>query len=60
MLERIKDEPAIVAGVVQAIIALLVAFGVNLSGEQAAAILGVTAAVLAFVVRRKVVPQRQV
>ena len=60
MLDRIKDEPALVAGAVQAIIALAVAFGLDLSGDQIAAILGVTAAILAFVVRRKVVPQRQV
>lgn len=59
MIDRIKDEPAIVAGLVQALLALLVAFGLDLTPEQIGAILGVTAAVLAFVVRRKVVPARK-
>lgn len=60
MLERIKDEPALVAGLAQAVLVLLVVFGVPLTDAQVAAILGVTAALLAFVVRRKVVPQRRV
>ena len=60
MLERIKDEPAVVAGLVQAVLALLVAFGLELTDGQVAAILGVTGAVLALIVRQKVVPQRRV
>lgn len=56
MLDRIKSEPAIVGGLVQAVLGLLLAFGVNLSNEQTGAILAVTAAVLALVVRSKVQP----
>jgi hypothetical protein len=56
MLDRIKSEPAVVAGIVQAVLALVVAFGLDLTTEQVAAILGVTAAVLALVVRSQVTP----
>lgn len=59
-MERIKNEPALVAGLVQAVLALAVAFGLDLSPEQIGAILGATAAVLALVVRSKVVPSRKV
>lgn len=59
MLERIKDEPALVAGLVQSLLVLLVVFGVSLTDTQVAAILGVTSALLAFLVRRKVVPQHR-
>ena len=54
MVERIKNEPVLVVGCVQAILALVVAFGLNLSDGQVAAILGVTGAVLALVARSKV------
>lgn len=52
----IRREPALVAGVVQAVLALLVAFGVGLSPEQVGAVLAVTAAVLALLVRGRVSP----
>jgi hypothetical protein len=58
VLEKIRREPALVAGLVQAVLALLVAFGVPLSDVQVGAILAVSAAVLAFVVRSKVTPTR--
>ncbi len=60
MLERIKDEPALVSGAVQALLVLLVVFGVPLSDAQVAAILGASTALLAFVVRSRVVPQHRV
>lgn len=56
VVARIRREPALVAGLVQALLAALVAFGVPLSPEQTAAVLAVSAAVLAFVVRRQVTP----
>lgn len=56
MLDRIRNEPALVSGFVQTILALVVAFGLNLSTEQTAAILAVTAAGLALFVRSKVTP----
>lgn len=59
MLDKVRDEPALVAGLVQSVLVLLVVFGVSLTDVQVAAILGVTSAVLAFLVRRKVVPQHR-
>jgi hypothetical protein len=56
MIDRIRNEPALVAGLVQAVLGLLLAFGLELSIEQVGAIMAVTAAVLAFVVRSVVTP----
>ena len=56
VVDVIKREPALVAGVVQALLAVLVAFGVPLSDVQVAAVLGLSAAVLAVVVRQRVTP----
>ena len=56
MIDKIRNEPAVVTGLVQAVLALVVAFGFDLTGEQTAAIVAVTAAVLAFVVRSQVTP----
>ena len=56
VVARIRREPALVAGVLQALLALLLAFGVPLTTTQVAAILGFAAAVLALLVRRKVTP----
>lgn len=56
MIDRIKNEPALVLGLVQAILALVVAFGFDLTGEQTACILAVTAAILGLVVRSRVTP----
>lgn len=59
-----KTEPAVVTGVVSAVLALLVAFNVPLSEDQGQAILGATVAVLALVqglvVRSQVVPVAKV
>lgn len=56
MLDRIRREPALVTGLVSALIALGVAFGLDLSGEQTGAIMAVTAAILAVVTRQSVTP----
>ena len=56
MIDRIRREPALVAGLVQAVLALLVAFGLDLTGEQTASILAVTAALLAVLTRAQVTP----
>jgi hypothetical protein len=42
-----STEPALIVGVVEAVLVLLVAFGVPLTTEQRVAVLGVTSAVLA-------------
>lgn len=49
-------EPALIAGLIQAVLGLLLAFGVQLSQEQVGAVMAVTAAVLALVVRSRVTP----
>lgn len=56
ILDRIRREPALVTGLVSAGIALLVAFGLELTGEQTGAIMAVVVAVLAVVTRSQVTP----
>jgi hypothetical protein len=60
MIDKIKDEPVLVVAAVQALLGLLLAFGVGLSEQQVAAILTATGALLAFVARSKVTPTRHV
>jgi chromate transport protein ChrA len=59
LIEKIRNEPVLVTGFLAAVIALVTAFGLNLSNEQVAAINAVVIAVLAFVARKKVVPTRK-
>lgn len=56
MVERVQQEPALTLGVVQAAIALLVAFGAELSPEQVGAIVAFSATVLSWVTRSNVTP----
>jgi hypothetical protein len=49
-------EPALFVAVVQALLALLLAFGVQLTVEQVGTIMAFTTAVLAWVVRSQVTP----
>jgi hypothetical protein len=56
MPTAIRDNPALVGAVVQAVIALIVAFGVDISAEQTAAILGFAALASGLLVRSKVTP----
>ena len=51
-----EKEPVVILAVVQAFIGLIIAFGFDMDGEQVAAIMAISAAVLAAVGRRKVVP----
>jgi hypothetical protein len=60
ILERIKNEPALVVGLVSAIIALLLAFGLSLTDEQVGGIMAVVVAILAVVTRSQVTPTRVV
>jgi len=52
----IKNEPALIVGLVQAILALVLAFGVDLSEEQIGSILAITSVILAIVTRMLVTP----
>lgn len=49
-------EPAVIMGVVQAVLGMALAFGIELSQEQVGSIMAGTAAVMALVVRSQVVP----
>ena len=49
-------EPAMVLALVQAVIALVVAFGLSLAPDQTGAILAVTAVVLGLITRSRVSP----
>lgn len=51
-------EPALIMGLVEAALALFLAFGLNLSAEQVAAIVAFSAALLSVIVRQKVSPVR--
>lgn len=57
MLDRIKAEPALVSSLVVALLNLAAAFGLNLSGDQTAAINAVVGVLLAILfVRPRVTP----
>lgn len=49
-----KREPALFYGLVNAIIALVVSFGLDLTVDQIGAIMAVTSAALALVTRRQI------
>lgn len=49
-------EPAMVLALVQAVLVLVVAFGLNLGPDQIGAILAVTAVILGLVTRSRVSP----
>lgn len=56
ILERLKTEPAVVFSLVEALIVLAVAFGLDLSGEQVAALVAVLAVLTGVGTRAKVTP----
>ncbi len=56
IIDFIKSEPVAVAALVSALITLGVAFGLSLSPEQKAAIIGVADLVLALIARQNVSP----
>lgn len=51
-----SSEPALIVGATQAVIAMLVAFGLHLTVDQIAAIMGLVAVIGAFVTRYHVTP----
>lgn len=52
--DRIKNEPVLLVGLVQSILALAITFGLSLDTEQVGAIMALTTAGLAFAVREVV------
>lgn len=59
LIERVRSEPILVTALLTAILGLLAAFGLELTDAQVAAILALWGAVAAFIVRRKVTPNRK-
>lgn len=60
IITAIRKEPALVSGFVSAVIALAIAFGLNLSTEQVGAIMALVAAGLAIITRSQVTPNASV
>lgn len=56
MSSILNREPVMTLAVVQALLVLLVSFGIDLSTEQTGAILAASAAVLGWITRSKVTP----
>lgn len=52
----LQREPALISGLVAAVIALVTAFGFEMTGEQVGSIMAATYAVLSVIVRSKVTP----
>lgn len=56
MKALMEREPVMTMAVVQAALALAVSFGLDLTGDQVAAIMAFSAAVLGWIARSKVAP----
>lgn len=56
MWEKIQHEPVAMQALIQTMIAMICAFGVKMNGQQIAAVLAVTQAILALVARQMVTP----
>lgn len=56
ILEKLRTEPVLLAGLITAVIGLLVAFGVDVSDEVKAAIITLCGAVMAILARQRVTP----
>lgn len=55
-MTRLRTEPAAIVGALEALLALALAFGLDLSPEQVGAIIAAVTAVLALFVRSQVTP----
>jgi hypothetical protein len=53
---KLKNEPALIVGFVQATLAVAVSFGLDLSVEQVGAIVAASAAVTSILLRQQVSP----
>jgi hypothetical protein len=56
----VKNEPVLIQGLVQAALALVLSFGVDISDEQIGSIMAITAVILAIIARLFVTPNDQV
>lgn len=55
-MKLLKSEPVAFAGLINTVLALLIAFGTHLSTDQVGTIMAVVNAVLAIIVRQSVTP----
>ena len=55
-MDIVKNEPVLIQSLVQAVLGLFLAFGVNLSNEQTGSIMAVVAVILAIIARMFTVP----
>lgn len=58
MLQRLLNEPVVIAGLVNTFILMLIAFGFNVTDIQLTAIMAFVNAVLVFLTRALVVPNQ--
>jgi hypothetical protein len=56
IVDRIKGEPVLTLGLVQAVVAMAVGFGLGWTGEQVALVTAFAAAVLGWIARSRVSP----
>jgi hypothetical protein len=56
----LKNEPVLITGFIQAVLGLLLAFGISVSDEQVGAIMAATAILLALLARAFVTPTNKV
>jgi len=56
----LREEPVLISGLVQTVLALLLAFGVTLTQEQVGSIMAVVAMVVAIAIRMVVTPNSSV
>lgn len=59
-MNLVKNEPVLIQSLVQAILGLVLAFGVDLSNEQTGSIMAVVAVILAIVARMFVTPTNKI
>lgn len=59
-MDLVKNEPVLIQSLVQAILGLFLAFGVDLSNEQTGSVMAVVAVILAIVARMFVTPTNKV
>jgi hypothetical protein len=56
MLDKARAEPAVILSLVGSLVALVVAFGCDLSSAQQGAVMAVTSAFLGLLIRSQVTP----
>jgi hypothetical protein len=58
-MDIVKNEPVLIQGLIQAILGLLLAFGIDLTDAQTGSIMAITAVILAILARMFVTPNNK-